>query len=98
MTTLDTRLEGAHSAPLGRVNLVATGAALTITLVGLFVLCELAALVWPTAGLAHGWVRLFASEPEHVIRTFVEGVLGSIAGAWVATLLFVPAYNRLVRR
>ncbi|MFO1151055.1 MAG: hypothetical protein U1E62_21985 [Alsobacter sp.] len=98
MTTIETRLAGSRAATTVRLDLVATGAALMATLAGLFVLCELAALVWPTAGLAHGWVRLFASDPANVWRTFIEGVLGSIAGAGVATLLFVPVYNRIVRR
>ena len=98
MTTLDTRPTGVQCAPTGKLDQVAVGSALASTLVGLFVLCDLAASLWPTAGLAHGWVRLFASDPANVARTIIEGVLGSIAGAWVATLLFVPVYNRLVRR
>jgi hypothetical protein len=77
------------------MNLVATGWALTCALVGLYVLCYLAAFAWPTAGLAHGWLALFATEPGNVVRTFVEGVAGSTVGAWVAAAFFVPTYNRL---
>ena len=80
------------------MNLVATGCALTSALVGLFVLCYLAEFVWPTSGLAHGWVNLFVTDPSNVARTLIEGIVGSVAGAWVATALFVPVYNRLVAR
>jgi len=79
------------------MNFLATGWALTTTLVGLFVLCYLAALVAPSLGLAHGWVGLFATQPDNLVRTFAEGVIGSAAGAWVAAILFVPVYNRLIR-
>jgi hypothetical protein len=98
MTSADARLAGTHSTPSRGLDLIATGGALTTALVGLFILCQIVALVWPAAGLAHGWIRLFASEPANVLRTFVEGVLGSVAGAWVAALLFVPVYNRLLHR
>ena len=80
------------------LNLIATGWGLTCALVGLFVLCDALAFVWPTSGLAHGWIRLFATEPHNVARTFVEGVLGSAAAAWIAAVLSVPIYNRLAAR
>ncbi|NNM73874.1 DUF5676 family membrane protein [Enterovirga aerilata] len=79
----------------GPLSLVATGTALTATLVGLFVLCYAFALLWPNAGVTHGWVVLFATDPSDVYRSFVQGILGSVAGAWVAAALFVPVYNRL---
>ncbi len=98
MTTAEERSATGYPDRAARLDLVATGVALTGTLVGLFVLCDLTTLAWPTAGLAHGWVRLFASAPEDWGHSFAEGVLGSAAGAWVATVLFVPVYNRLARR
>lgn len=79
------------------MNFMATGWALTTTLVGLFILCYLAALVAPSLGLAHGWIRLFSTQPDNLVRTFAEGVIGSAAGAWAAAILFVPMYNRLIR-
>ena len=39
-----------------RMHLKALGWALTSTLVGMFVICYLLSFVWPTSGLAHGWV------------------------------------------
>ena len=85
----------AHGAPM---NLVATGWALTSALVGLFVICYLLSFVWPTSGLAHGWVGLFATHPDNFTRTLVEGVVGSGAAAWLTAVLFVPVYNRMIGR
>ena len=80
------------------LDLTAIGWALTITLVGLFILCYLAMFVRPSLGLAHGWIALFSSQPDNLGRTFVEGVIGSVTGAWISAILFVPVYNRLIRR
>ena len=83
------------STPL---HLKALGWALTSTLVGMFVICYLLSFVWPTSGLAHGWVTLFATQPDNFVRTFVEGIIGSAAAAWIAAVLFVPVYNRMIGR
>jgi hypothetical protein len=80
------------------MNLVATGWALTSTLVGLFVICYLLSFVWPTSGLAHGWVSLFAMSPDSPGRTLVEGILGNAVAAWIAAVLFVPVYNWMIGR
>lgn len=96
-STLHNTIPAVDARRASPMNLLATGWALTTTLVGLFVLCYLAALVAPALGLAHGWIGLFATQPDNLVRTFAEGVVGSAAAAWVATLLFVPVYNRLIR-
>jgi hypothetical protein len=89
------------TSPLGdslRMDLVAAGAALTVALVGLFIVCDIIALVWPAAGLAHGWVRLFATNPDNAGLTLAQGVIGSALAAWLVAALFVPVYNWMVRR
>src|SRR3954465_7589294 len=75
--SLHTRLT---SSPM---NLVATGWALTSALVGLFILCDILAYAWPTSALAHSWIRLFATEPDNMARTFVEA---SSATPWLPGL------------
>jgi hypothetical protein len=57
------------------MNLVATtGWTLTSAFAGLFVICYLLSFVWPTSGLAHGWMGPAATHPDNFARTFV--------GAW----------------
>jgi len=80
------------------MNLVAAGWGLTTALVGLFVICFALSFVWPVGGGSHAWIKLFASEPDNIPRTFVEGVLGSAVAAWLAAVLFVPVYNRMSGR
>ncbi|WP_139165545.1 hypothetical protein [Microvirga guangxiensis] len=97
-STLRDALPAAGMRQGAPMNLVATGWALTSTLVGLFVICYVLSFVWPTSGLAHGWVSLFATHPESPGRTLVEGIAGSAAAAWIGSVLFVPVYNRMIGR
>ncbi len=81
----------------GELPLVPIATALTVSLVGLYVLCLAAAKVWPDQ-LAHGWLALFSREPVLGLREIIQGVLGSAAAAWAAALMFVPVYNWLIGR
>jgi hypothetical protein len=47
---------------------------------------------------SHAWIRLFATDPDNVLRTLAEGILGNAAAAWLTAVLFVPVYNRLAER
>jgi hypothetical protein len=69
--------------------------ALSAVLVVAYVLCVAAALVAPTAPLAHGWVSLFSVAEMGTLRNLVEGVVASIVFSWVASAIFTPIYNRL---
>lgn len=88
MTTLDTSHAG--------VNSVAAGWALSAVLVIFFLICAVLALFWPTSAFGQGWVAVFATTPDGSIASFVEGILGSIAIAWVVASVFVGVYNRLL--
>ena len=77
------------------VNIVAAGWASSATLVFLFVVCLIAALLYPSAPLAHNWVTLFSVAPMHSGLVWAEGIIGSIAFAWVATVVGGIIYNRL---
>lgn len=98
MATLTSNRMSAGTQLRSPMNLIAAGWGLTCALVGLFVICFALAYFWPTSALAHGWIKLFASEPDNIPRTFVEGVLGSAVAAWLAAAIFVPVYNRLAGR
>ncbi|PVE24783.1 hypothetical protein DC522_09220 [Microvirga sp. KLBC 81] len=97
-STLQNTVPATETHRVSPMSLMAAGWALSSALIGLFILCYLATLVWPTAGLAHGWIEIFASQPDNLPRSFAEGVIGSLAAAWITVVLFVPVYNRLIRR
>ena len=97
-STVDSTLQTSHPQTTSGMNLTATGLALTSALVGLFLVCYILSFVWPTGGLAHGWVDLFVSQPGNVAMTFVEGIVGNAIAAWLAALLFVPVYNKMIGR
>jgi hypothetical protein len=88
MTTLDT--------PHARMNSVAAGWALSAVLVVFFLICAVLALFWPTSAFGQGWIALFAATPDASIASLIEGILGSVAAAWLVAIVFVGVYNRLL--
>ena len=80
------------------VNVVRLGWALLVTLVALYVLCWVAALVAPDLPLAHGWLLLFSTAAPGSGRSLLQGVVASAVFAWVSALLFGATYNLLSRR
>jgi hypothetical protein len=88
MTSLDT-----SPAPMSNV---AVGWALSGVLVVLALICAGVALLWPTSALGQGWTTVFG--PGDSILGVVEAVAGSIAAAWLITIVFVGVHNRLVSR
>ena len=79
----------------GAINIVALGTALSVALVVLFVLCVLAALMFPSAPLAHGWVALFSLQPMGSAANWIAGILGSIAFGWITAVVLGLVYNRM---
>jgi hypothetical protein len=79
----------------GPVHIPALGWALTVTLILLYVLCFLAALLFPNAALAHGWLALYSTAPVGSVRSLVEATIANIGFAWVAAITFGVIYNRL---
>lgn len=81
-----------------RLDFAAFGAGLAVTLVALFVTCDVAAVAFPELVAPHGWVELFTAAPVGSFRSFVDGTLWSVAFGWGAALTFVPIYNRIGAR
>lgn len=79
----------------GPVHIVPLGWGLTVTFVILFVICFLAALLFPSASLAHNWLGLFSTKPIGSAGQLVEGVVWSAVFAWIAAVIFGLVYNRL---
>lgn len=84
-----------HTAGKGPVHIVPLAWALTATFVVLFILCFLAALLFPTASLAHNWLGLFSTEPTGSTTQLVEGLTWNVLLAWTTAIIFGLVYNRL---
>ena len=80
-----------------RMELLASGWALSAALVMLFVLCLIIAVLWPTPAFSHAWIQLFTTAPIGSLANLIEGVAASVAAAWVTAGIFVPIYNWLAR-
>ena len=92
MTSINLSAQKAH-----RMELLASGWALSAALVMLFVLCLIIAVLWPTPAFSHAWIQLFTTAPIGSLANLIEGVAASVAAAWVTAGIFVPIYNWLAR-
>lgn len=81
-----------------KLDLKGFGLALSGTLVVLFILCAVAAALFPGWQLAHGWISLFTSGAPGSLRSFIDGIVFSIIFGWIAAGTFVPTYNNLIGR
>ena len=81
-----------------RLNLVAFGWALSGTLVILFVICEVAAVILPGWQLTHNWLMLFSSAGVGTLRNLIEGIVASIVFGWITAAALAAIYNRLLRK
>jgi cell shape-determining protein MreD len=79
----------------GPVHIVPLGWGLTATFVVLFVLCFLAALLFPNAELTHNWLSLYSTRPMGSVGQLIEGVIWNVVFAWVAAVIFGLVYNSL---
>ena len=79
----------------GPVHIVALGCALTATFVLLYVLCFLAAVLFPNAALTHAWLGLYSTAPVGSVRGLVEGIIWNVVFAWIAAITFGATYNSL---
>src|SRR5512146_3083162 len=79
----------------GPVFIVPLAWGLSAAFVVLFILCFLAALLFPTASLAHNWLGLFSTAPVGSVAQLIEGVIWNVLLAWIAAVIFGVVYNRL---
>jgi hypothetical protein len=40
-------------------------------------------------------LALFTTAPNGTVRSFIEGIIGSVVFGWIMALLLGPIYNRL---
>jgi hypothetical protein len=77
------------------INIFALGVAASATLVVLYVMCAVVAMIVPGLALAHGWLTLFSAAPIGSLRGLVEGVIFSVLFGWVIAAVLGYTYNRL---
>ena len=85
----------AHIDWKGPVHIVPLGWGLTATFVLLFVLCFLAALLFPNAALTHNWLNLYSTQPMGSEGQLTEGIIWNVVFAWIAAVVFGLVYNWL---
>ena len=77
------------------VRIVPLGWGLTATFVVLFVICFVAALLFPNAELTHNWLSLYSTRPMGSAGQLIEGVIWNVVFAWIAAVIFGLVYNWL---
>ena len=77
----------------GPVHIVALGWALTATFLVLYVLCWLAAVLFPNFNLTHAWLELYSTAPAGSVRGLLEGIIWNAVFAWIAAFTFGVTYN-----
>ena len=82
----------------GPVHIVPLGWALTATFVLLYVLCWLAAILFPDLNLTHAWLGLYSTAPVGSVRGLIEGFIWNVVFAWTAAITFGVVYNSLAPR
>lgn len=73
-------------------------AALSITLLALFLFCVILRMVAPGLQVSHGWIAIFTTAPVTSMQAWVEGVLFSIFFGTVGGFTFALTYNYAQRR
>jgi hypothetical protein len=79
------------------IEFVPLGAAVSATLVAIYLLCAVAAAVLPDIPLAHRWLTLFGGYPPLTIGGAIGAIVTNIAVGWLAALVFAPVYNAVFR-
>lgn len=73
-------------------TVVPLGAALSASLIVLFIVCAAVAWIFPTGRGLHAWLGLFTERPFTLIG-FLEGLWWNVVAAWLTAAVFVPVYG-----
>ena len=80
---------------MSRISGVAAGAGVAAALVVAFVLCSIAAAVFPDLQATHMWISLFTSSPIGSLTAWIVGIISSAGGGFVSGWVFAFVYNRV---
>ena len=81
-----------------RLDFLALGVALSISVSIIFAICSLAAYVIPELHFATQFVGLFTDAAPGTHRSLVEGMTVSICISWIFTSVLAVTYNCLERK
>lgn len=81
-----------------KLGVLATGIALAVTLVVMFVLCALVEIVKPDTQASHMWIALFTTAPVSAAAAWVEGIIWSVVLGFAAGAVFAGTYNAVARK
>ncbi len=87
-----TAFPASQSAP---INVGALVVATSVTMVVLFLLCWIVALILPSLALAHGWISLFTTAPVSSFRALIEGVIWSVVIGLIIAVVLGATYNKV---
>jgi hypothetical protein len=90
-----------NSKTHSQLSIVALGTALTAAIIVLFLICLLAALVFPDLPAAQGaaaWLALFTVSPTSSPKVLIDGFGFSLIFGWITAVILGSVYNYLVSR
>jgi hypothetical protein len=82
-----------------QLNIAALGWGLSAALFILFLICLIAALLFPDLPASQGWtawIALFSVSPITSVRVWIDGIGFSLVFGWVTAVVLGSVYNRLV--
>ena len=85
------------TASHGQLSIHGLGWGLSATLVALFALCVLAALLLQLHP-ARGWVSIWSDAPIDSSRVWIDGLIWSVVVGWLVAVIFGTIYNIIVGR
>lgn len=85
------------TASHGQLSIHGLGWSLSATLVALFALCILAAILLQLHP-ARGWVSIWSDAAIDSSRVWIDGLIWSVVVGWLVAVIFGTIYNTLVAR
>lgn len=80
------------------LSVLGSAIALGLTLIVLFVLCAIVALLAPGLQVTHAWVGLFTLAPMTTPQAWLEGVFFSVVLGFIAGSVFALTHNAVAAR
>lgn len=76
-------------------NPIATGVALGITLMLVFIVCAIVQTIAPGVQASHMWINLFTAAEIGSGSAWIQGLLSSAVAGFLGGALFALVYNKV---